>query len=498
MFCTVLPKKNKIKLRGFIWQLCTFLLVVVLPSLALAEEKSDFETRGQVLLLHFVEEETGISFSGVAARYAAGERIGEAHRMMSELTAAPSSDVSYTFKLIATYLFGRQNLPFAIAEKVPQLLSSNVPIRHDYEHEWLMYYATIILAAETWPDMIAEKWFNGKSSSENHQDAKAYINEWIESAVENGQREYDSPQFMPSFFASFALLHEFTRDDDLRKRLKVILNLIMLDFASEHLDGLYAGAHSRIEKDQIISPRDALSAGFAWLYFGSGKMVPSPELLFASLSGYTLPNVIFELATNRDPLGGYVHLERKQPYRFNRYQDPENIIVNKYAYVTRHYILGSIQGGVFYPKDQHSWGLTYFSPNDRRPGLFMTYPSVSEYELAAFYTEETRVLLADAEMEKNTNSVGFALTGASAYERILQHRNVLISLYHPPDSLGLVDLNGFFSEDLNTLEAPVADSVESEPQWIFCRAGSTFIAVFPLQAFHLEKTAGGQIFYFIR
>lgn len=457
--------------------------------------QNEIEIRGQLLLMHFVEQERQPSFAGVAARYATGERISEAHRMLGELLAKPATAPGDAFYRVAIYLFGRQNLPYALAESIKRSLAEVPTRRGEAEHEWHMYYAALLLAAETWPDTPAEQWFNGKSSAENLLEAKSYFTAWINQLVENGQSEYDSPQFMPSFFATLALMHEFTRDDLFRKRLKVVLNLIMLDFASEHLDGLYAGAHSRISEAQIMSPRDALSAGFAWLYFGAGRMAPSPELLFASLSSFELASVILELATNRDPLGGYVHLERKSAARFLRPAPKQETMVCKYAYVTKQYILGSQQGGLFYPTHQHSWGLTYLSETDDRPTLFITYPSTSARELALFHAEEPRVMLAEANSPRSRRSQEVRLTGASAYERLFQHRNVLLGLYDAPDTLTQVRLNGFFSEDLQDFSAAASEGASLQPgEWIFCRAAGTFIAVLPMQPFRFEKIPGGRLF----
>ncbi|MDZ7268060.1 MAG: hypothetical protein ONB48_09830 [candidate division KSB1 bacterium] len=456
---------------------------------------NEIELRGQLLLMHFVEQERQPSFAGVAARYATGERVSEAHRMLGELLARPSTAPADAFYRVAIYLFGRQNLPYALAESIKRSLAEVPTRRGEAEHQWHMYHAALLLAAETWPDTPAEQWFNGKSSAENLLEAKSYFNAWITQLVENGQSEYDSPQFMPAFFATLALMHEFTRDDLFRKRLKVVLNLIMLDFASEHLDGLYAGAHSRISEAQIMSPREALSAGFAWLYFGAGKMVPSPELLFASLSSFELASVIRELATNRDPLGGYVHRERKRAARFLRSPAHQEATVCKYNYITRQYILGSHQGGLFYPAHQHSWGLTYLAQTDERPTLFISCPSASASELALFHADEPRVLLAEAGSPRHRRSQESGLTGASAYERLFQHRNVLLGLYDTPDSLRQVRLHGFFSDDLQDLSVTTGGGNSLLPgEWIFCRAAETFIAVLPMQPFRFEKIAGGRLF----
>lgn len=80
--------------------------------------KKEFEDRAQTLLAYFVEKETRPSFAAVAARFAAGERITEAQRMMSDLLFASNNEAAYAFRMMATYMYGRQNLPPALAEKI--------------------------------------------------------------------------------------------------------------------------------------------------------------------------------------------------------------------------------------------------------------------------------------------------------------------------------------------------------------------------------------------
>ncbi len=456
--------------------------------------KKDFENRAQTLLAYFVEKETRPSFAAVAARYAAGERISEAQRMLSGLLAAPNNEASHAFRMMATYLYGRQNLPPALAEKVKDSLGRIALFRGSSEHENVLYFSTILLAAETWPDMDAEHWFNGKSSAENLQEAQAYLTHWLEALVTQGQSEFDAPQFMPSFFGAVALLHEFTRDDELRKKLKIALHVMMIDFAAEHMGGIYTGAHSRSAQTFTLSPRDAPSNGFAWLYYGVGRMIPSAELLFASLSSYELPAIIAQLATKRDPIGGFVHREHKRRHPSLSYEAEPEAGFCKYTYVTRQYTLGSLPGGALSPKDQQSWSLTYRSKQDNHPVLFITSPSFTARELGRFYSDEPRLLLAELNARNAEAAQNAAFRAATEYERLFQHRNVLIGLYDTPDSLDTIRLHGFFSRGLDTLLFADSSSSQLNPDWIFGKAGETFFALLPLQPYHFENFPEGRLF----
>jgi hypothetical protein len=452
-------------------------------------EKKEFEARAQTLLAYFVEKETRPSFAAVAARYASGERISEAHRMMAQLLSTPSREPGYLFSLIATYLFGRQNLTPALAAQVKATLG-RVPLVHDFsEHEMHFYFAALMLAAETWPKMTAEEWFNGKSSADNLREAKEYFSAWLEKAVTEGQSEYDSPQYMPSMFATLAVLHEFSGDEDFRKRLGIMLHVVMIDFAAEHMGGLYGGAHAGDPMPVAISPRDAPSAGFSWLYLGVGRLIPTAELLFSSLSSYKMLTIVQQLAKRRDPIGGFVHQERKRRTPSLRYESDPAAPVCKYTYVTRNYILGSIPGGVFSPRDQHSWGLVYRSRGDQRPILFLTTPAASGRDLAKFRAAEPRILEAEAKTRNFSDNPLQAFVGPSDLERIFQHRNALVGLYGAADSLRPV---GFFSPDLDTLLLPATNGSAAQPDWIFAKTGETYLALLPLRPCHFENHPEGR------
>lgn len=458
------------------------------PALNSKDEKREFEARAQTLLAYYVEKETRANFAAVAARYATGERINEAHRMLAQLLRAPQNEPAYTFGLMAAYSYGRQNLTPALAAQVKAVLGKIAPVHDFSEHEQHLYFAALLLAAETWPEMTAEEWFNGKSSAANLREAQQYFAAWFEKLVTEGQSEYDSPQFMPAVFATLAVLHEFTRDDGLRQRLGIALHLLMIDFAAEHMGGLYGGAHAGTAIAAAMAPREAPSAGFSWLYLGVGRLVPTAELLFASLSSYQMPNIVHLLAKRRDPIGGFVHVERKRRFPSLRYDNDAAAPVCKYTYVTRNYILGSVPGGALAPRGQLSWQLIYRARHDPRPVMFITTPSVSGRDLAKFNAAEPRLLEAEARARHAASTPAQAFAGTSNFERLFQHRNVLLGLYGAADSLQPVKIVGFLSQGLDTLLLPAAQ----QPDWIFAQAGETYLALLPLQPFRLENHAEGR------
>lgn len=505
-------RKEAQPLTVFFAGLFLFQFLFFSPAVSQKVFEQELAERRRALLEHLVEKESQPSFAAVTARYAANERLTEANQMLSKLLRQPANEPIYGFNLIATYLFGQRNMPDSLRAKVQKIFSTHVFLRGDGEENQLRYYAAILLAAQTWPDMPATQWFNGKSSAENWLEAASFLVNWMGATIVHGQAQFDSPELLPSFVACLELLNEFVVDDppfvsangsaapstktktpvaNLRVRTSMMLDLLLIDFALEQIDGIYAGGHSYDPEPGVYSPRHGANAALFWLYFGAGEMRPTDEALFSALSSYRAPDAVFELATNRDPLGGYVHRERKRVRNLLRNSSERNQDVYKYAYITRDYILGSLQGGLLYPLQQHTWDLTYLSPPDRHPTLFVMHPFYDQRELSAFFADAPPLLFDELAKFKGRYNQGDKLAGGSPYEQIFQHRNALIALYNIPEHVQFAHINGFFSEGLQDWEELNATGMSQDPEWLFCRAGNTFIAFRPLHEFRFTRMEGG-------
>lgn len=483
--------------------------IFISPVLAQENFEKDLAARRQALLTHLVENESNPSFAAVMARYAANERVPEANQMLSQLLRQPSGDPAFGFNLMATYLFGQRSMPDSLRAKVRQNFSTNALLRGDSEDNQLRYHAALLLAAQTWPEMAAAQWFNGKSAAENWREGAAFLVSWMENNAVHGQTQFDSPELLPAFLACLELLHEFVTNEppfplanghaangktaavNLQTRVSMMLDLLLVDFALEQIDGMYAGAHSYDTEPAVYSPRQSANGALFWLHFGAGEMKPTVEALISALSGYNVSEAVYALATKREPLGGYVHRERKRVRNQLRTNYDRTAAVYKYAYITRDYILGSMQGGLLSPMQQHTWDLTYLAPDDPRPTLYVMHPYFDQRELGAFFIDEPALLFHELNKFRGRYSHGDKLVGGSPYEQIFQHRNTLLALYNIPENVQFGYIAGFFSDSLKNEEGFDGEGLSHDPAWLFCRAGNTFIAFRPLQEFRFSKMDGG-------
>ncbi len=460
------------------------LISAVLSSGLLAQD-SGFEARRNRLLTVAADEQE-VSFFGATARLLTGGDRESAFAMLDSLSHDRSmGGMFYCYTLIGTYLHVQHLLPDTLKKKIRDAYQFRTMYRGDTENHWVMYYTGLYLAAQTWPDDPGERWFNGRSSQENFREAEGWLNHWMHITSTIGQGEFDSPTYSTVFLTPMMVLHQFARDSLMKRKAGMMLDLLFVDFAAEHLAGNYGGGHSRDYPDDIINPLAAPSTMWAWLYFGFPEFEPwnairfKPrnrggwETVMGAVSSYRLPEVIFRIATDRDT--PYVHTETKRVRNIIRFSDVMNPPVYKYTAMTADYVMGSLQGGILQPIQQHTWDVTYRTdkPNNT---VFTLHPFYSGRELAMFFPEEIKFLAEEVDRYHLVYTSPDKWNSSSPYERIFQHNNTLIALYNIAPHAHHQHIDGFFPK---TLDERIVDP----SGWIFCRGGNTFIAFLPLRKY---------------
>ncbi len=465
-----------------------FLLVGENDSL-LSQEKpaplAGFEQRCH-RLLEVVSQERDRGFYTVVAKIVAERDKEFALAMLDSLTTDESiGGMFYAYAAIGTYLKIRDQVPDSLRQKIRQAFRSRTMYRGDTENHWVMYYTGIYLAAQTWPDGDRSQWFNGKSSSENFKEAEEWLNRWIDICSTIGQGEFDSPTYFITFITPVLTLYDFAKDPVMKRKAQMMADLLFVDFAAEHLAGNYCGGHSRDYPEDITNPLSAPAAIWAWLYFGEPKTElwqenrfrprnrGSWETVFGATSTYRLPEIIYNIATDRSQ--PYVHTETKRVRNVIRFGRELNPPVFKYTYMTRSYALGSLQGGILQPIQQHTWDVTYVSDKTNNT-IFTLHPFVSGKELAMFFPEEQKFLADEVNRYHLIYTNPNKWNSSSPYEQTFQHRNAIIVLYDLDRNAQQQHVDGFFAK---TLDERITDNTG----WIFCRAASVYIGFYPLKPF---------------
>ncbi|MGQ9918591.1 MAG: hypothetical protein ACUVS7_14350, partial [Bryobacteraceae bacterium] len=245
--------------------------------------------------------------------------------------------------------------------------------------------------------------------------------------------------------------------------------------------------HARTDDRQVVEKWRGVSSDFAWLLFGQGKETPpfgGYSLYYALAGGPNPPEILHRIATDRSR--PYTHLEKKRTRNRWRFHDELHGQVFKTTYMTKDYAVGSDQGGVLQPVQQHSWDVTWRieDPEGVHNTLFSLHPYSGMEELEAYFTFSPDFGTEAVWRSKTTYDSPDKLLGGSPYERIAQSEDAVIALYNIAPGTRFPHINGFFSKDLEEIE-------EDPSGWIFCRGGRARIAYRPLAPYVWKPIPGG-------
>jgi hypothetical protein len=428
-------------------------------------------------LIQFYVDAKHVWHDEVAAKLATGRNVDTALAHFGQLMKRPGGDMFWMYPFIAAYLYGQDRLPDSLKRQAREVWRTYTPYRGDTENHWVMYYTSLYLAAQTWPGEDGSQWYNGKSSEENLGESAGWINHWMKTTTTIGQGEFDSPSYGVVYLVPMFLLYEFSKDPVMRDKAGMMIDYLLADFAADYLKGSYCGGHSRDYPDAVVKPRTSAMTGFGWLFFGDAPFVVRGEALFAALSSYKLPEIIYRIATDRSK--PYVHTETKRVRNKMRHDTRRNPPVHKYTYMTQDYSLGSLEGGILQPIQQHTWDVTWVS-NKPHNTLFTIHPYYSGYELGSFFPEEEKLMVESVVGSKGTYDKEDKWTGSSPYEATFQHKNAIIVLYNIEPGTHFEHIDGFFPKDLD-------ERIIDRSGWIFCRDGDVFIAYYPLKPYEWSE-----------
>ena len=459
-------------------------------SLTDAEIARRFEARREAVLSAAVativpDPAKGGSLLDVAAALQRGEKQKAALARLAKLNQpTPTAAMFWMYPMAAVMVGGHDNLDAASWARIQELWRTYWPARGDTENHWILFYSSLYLAAQTWPEAGPEKWFNGKSSAENMADARAYLEHWMGITTAHGQGEYDSPSYIQEYLVPMGLLAGWAHDATLRQEARMMLDYLIYDYAVENVDGWYGGAHSRVYPRQIITQGRAPIEGIAWLLFGFGDYVADPASTILAMSGYRPPPILERVARDRDR--PYVERELKRTRWRERNAGPESFRVYdrrtapvyKYSYVDRDFVLGSSQGGVLQPIQQQTWSLMWRTDKKRLDAantFFGLQPYSSPHEGTMYFGGDWDTVTALIIRSKADYDTEDKLPGGSPYEQVFQQGTALIALYDMPADNRFPLITTLFTRDL-------IHTVEDTSGWIFTQGGPVYIAYRPLAA----------------
>lgn len=384
------------------------------------------------------------------------------------------ADTKQAWSSFETYAF--MDAVLRLGPKLPPELVGRIRDRlaasftHEFgftDNHMLQYRTARYLFGQTWPD--GPKLADGSTPVASQQDAAKWIEQWIDATIRRGMYEYDSPNYHHLYLLCFATLHEFARDERIRQKSWMMMQVLLADWATKYLAGDWVGAHSREKYNQVTHTREHTGAAtqFGRLYFGGAPLrLDLAECYFISLAALqefaALP-LIERLANDRS--APYVLRELKAPRRGPRIHDGEPTWT--YTYMTPDFAVGSSWGDLT-DVENHRWDLTWRSPHDGATCFFLN-PSYSAEQLSRYFDSPVDQVLADIVRQRPYYANPNKWVEGSPYEDVWQHENTVIDLYNLPPDAARQHINGFFPHILT--ERREAGG------WILVRTDRIFFAV---------------------
>ncbi|MBQ7900660.1 MAG: hypothetical protein IJ365_01685, partial [Clostridia bacterium] len=260
------------------------------------------------------------------------------------------------------------------------------------ENHSLMYTAARLLSAQFYEDAYFENF--GISAKDCYARDLAYLHEFLDFRAGRGWGEFDSLGYAFEIMLILATLHKYAKDDGLRNKCHMAMDVILLDMMADSIEGLYGGAHGRSYPEAIL---DRLTAGMTRLYYYyfGGKFYNGKEMTSVNiyLSDYIPSQIVYDVAYGRKM--PFENRERKHLHCCTAWmkdilhEDLEYVTgaINKYTYVCEDYALGSVTKQDPYPDDfydrwyarhqQHEWELTL--PGGGEHKIFTHHSAIADY-----------------------------------------------------------------------------------------------------------------------
>jgi hypothetical protein len=429
-----------------------------------------------------------MGMDAIAAKLVRHEDIDACSARVIELMKDPGTGPFWMFPVVCVAYTGRDLLSPEARASIRQAWRTTMQLRGDTENHWAMYYTSLYLMAELYPNEPAETWYTGKSSAENLAEAREYLIHWMDLATTVGQGEFNPTGYITEYAIPMLFLSTWAKDPAMRQRGRMTLDWLFADLAENTLNGVLRGPNARTTETPVMERWNDHASFYSWLLFGN---TPSPAsyggfgLYFAAVAkNYELPEVIYRIAVDRG--GDYVQRDLKRSRRRWRYSDVAMAPIYKTSYMRRDYAVGSYQGGRADPIQTHVWDVTWAVPDPRgvHNTLFSLHPHSSPVDMQMAFTAYPEPMIPNLAREgKPSFDEPDKILGCSPYEQVFQDLDTVVALYDIPPGTRFPHINGFFSKDL-------VDLTEDKSGWIFARGGNAYLAYRPLAGYALTPLQG--------
>lgn len=355
-------------------------------------------------------------------------------------------------------------LPQQVKASLRQFFTQrNYKSMHTSENHYLMFRVSRRLAAQFYRDDFFENY--GMTAQETLETDTAYIREFLNFRAAYGWGEFDSLGYAYEIMLILATLHRYVDDPALKQKSRMAMDVILLDMIADSEDALYGGAHGRSYPNAVLDRMQSPLVRLYRYYFG-GRFYNGEELSDANilLSDYLPSPIVYEALESK--CFPYENRERKHLHSCTAWKDEirwdvlEELTgsISKYTYVSKEYILGSVNRQEAYPDgspdgwyarhQQHEWELTL--------------PGGGEHKIFTHHSAE-----ADYHKINNQWTGDCGCCCGSFYT----NKNTAVAMYNIEDHTRLPLINAFVPLD-------VFDEVLQQERYLFLAYGTLYISLY--------------------
>ncbi len=270
---------------------------------------------------------------------------------------------------------------------------------YESENHSLMNRVSRYLAAQFYMDKdVMFEQFEPWEPKQLYEWDRNYINEFLDFRAKRGWGEFDSYGYGLEILLILNILFAYTKDEVLKKKTGMAMDIILLDMICDSKNGLYGGAHGRIYPAAALdSKKSGMFAAYCY-YFGMQCGVSEEEILIPFsflLSGYEPSAIVYDIEKNRKY--PYINRERKHLHSCHAWAGRSicsatleillPYAISKQTYVGERYLLGAVNKQDAYPTgcidagyahhQQHEWELTLLGGTEHR--IFSHHPGEAGY-----------------------------------------------------------------------------------------------------------------------
>ncbi len=232
------------------------------------------------------------------------------------------------------------------------------------ENHALMFHASRFLAAQFYQGEYFACY--SISAEECYEKELAYLHAFLDFRAGRGWGEFDSLGYAMEIMIILCTLHKYAKNQGLKNKCHMAMDVILLDMMADSLGELYGGAHGRSYPQAVLNRQQAPMVRLYRYYFG-GRFYDGREMGSVNiyLSDYIPSPVLYEIAADKKL--PYENRERKHLHCMSAWTgdiawdtlEKEQGSINKYTYVCEDYCIGSVNRQDDYSEETNEWDRGY-------------------------------------------------------------------------------------------------------------------------------------------